>query len=191
MRCQKHVESGRYGSERRSRSHRPTRRLDSMSDEMQGTPQKTSLRRGFFKMCATSVLAVPFVAPIVAAVRTVLPRGGRSAKPRPSIALSKIPRDEPLTYRLRYEEIQGPYRRQVERLLFLRRTDDGVLALGAECTHAGCNVSWDGERKVFACPCHDGGFDPDGNPAFGPPVDPLRSFRANATGESDVVTIEV
>lgn len=158
---------------------------------MQDQDSSPAARRGFLKLIAGGFLAVPFAAPLVAVFRSLVPGADPLRKPRPALALNKIPRDEPIAYRLRYEAIRGPYRQDIERLLFLRRTDDGVLALSAECTHAGCNVAWDAESKVFACPCHDGGFHPDGSPAYGPPVTPLAKYRAVTAGEDDVVSIEV
>lgn len=148
-------------------------------------------RRGFASVVAAAVLAVPFVAPLVAAARTLLPGPGSAKKPRSALRLGEIPAGSPVSYRLRYEDIQGAYRQEVERLVFLRRTDDGVLALGAECTHAGCNVSFDADKKEFVCPCHDGGFDLDGQPAYGPPKSPLRRFAVTTQGDDEPVLIEV
>lgn len=45
--------------------------------------------------------------------------------------------------------------------VYLRRAEDGsLMALSAECPHAGCFVPFDGEK--FSCPCHDSTFAPDG-----------------------------
>jgi Rieske Fe-S protein len=59
-------------------------------------------------------------------------------------------------------------RRQVA---FLVRDGEGVLALSARCTHAGCTVRFRDGR--FHCPCHAGVFAPDGRPLEGPPKEPL------------------
>lgn len=37
--------------------------------------------------------------------------------------------------------------------------DGGFLALSRRCTHLGCTVPWDAEKKQFACPCHASVFD--------------------------------
>lgn len=61
-----------------------------------------------------------------------------------------------------------------EGLIYVRRTEDGeVLALSAVCTHLGCNVRWREDESRFACPCHAGFFDMDGNVTSGPPPRPL------------------
>jgi Rieske Fe-S protein len=43
---------------------------------------------------------------------------------------------------------------------YLVRTDaGGFLALHRRCTHLGCTVPWDPEKKRFLCPCHSSAFD--------------------------------
>jgi cytochrome b6-f complex iron-sulfur subunit len=53
------------------------------------------------------------------------------------------------------------------------RTDDGELfALGATCTHAGCELAYG--QGVLNCPCHNSTFDiRTGVPQRGPARDPL------------------
>lgn len=41
------------------------------------------------------------------------------------------------------------------------------------CTHLGCRVTWNQERLLFVCPCHDGFFAADGRVTAGPPPKPL------------------
>jgi len=41
------------------------------------------------------------------------------------------------------------------------------------CTHLGCRVSWNEDRQLFICPCHDGFFAADGRVISGPPPKPL------------------
>ena len=40
-----------------------------------------------------------------------------------------------------------------------RLKDGGFLAISRRCTHLGCTVPWDAERKQFICPCHASVFD--------------------------------
>ena len=49
------------------------------------------------------------------------------------------------------------------------RTPQGFRAFSALCTHLGCIVHWDPQRKQIACPCHAGFFDTDGRVVSGPP----------------------
>lgn len=38
--------------------------------------------------------------------------------------------------------------------------DRDVVAYSTLCTHMGCPVNYDGEKKFFKCPCHFSTFDP-------------------------------
>jgi Rieske Fe-S protein len=50
------------------------------------------------------------------------------------------------------------------------RTEAGLRAYSAVCTHFACICDWDAEKKIIICPCHDGYFDPlDGSVISGPP----------------------
>jgi cytochrome b6-f complex iron-sulfur subunit len=53
------------------------------------------------------------------------------------------------------------------------RTPQGFRALSAICTHLGCIVGWDAQRRQIACPCHAGFFDVAGKVVSGPPPRPL------------------
>ena|SRR5664279_2627852 len=52
-------------------------------------------------------------------------------------------------------------------------TPQGFRAFSAICTHLGCVVGWDAQRRQIACPCHAGFFDLNGRPVAGPPPRPL------------------
>ena len=53
------------------------------------------------------------------------------------------------------------------------RTPQGFRAFSAICTHLGCIVGWDAQRREITCPCHAGVFDLNGRPVSGPPPRPL------------------
>jgi Rieske Fe-S protein len=56
------------------------------------------------------------------------------------------------------------------------RTPDGELrALDSKCTHAGCNVSFGGDK--ITCHCHGGVYDLAGKNVSGPPPRPLTPLR--------------
>jgi cytochrome b6-f complex iron-sulfur subunit len=53
----------------------------------------------------------------------------------------------------------------------------GFFAVSAVCTHLGCIVGWDKDKKLIVCPCHNGMFDYRGNIVSGPPPKPLQSYE--------------
>jgi cytochrome b6-f complex iron-sulfur subunit len=68
------------------------------------------------------------------------------------------------------------------------RSPAGFMALSAWCTHKGCVVKWERERRVFACPCHEGLFDERGNVVSGLPLRPLSRFRVGLVSGSVYVS---
>ena len=66
--------------------------------------------------------------------------------------------------------------------------EEGVVeALSLVCTHLGCTVVWNGEKKEFHCPCHDGLFDAHGKVLSGPPPAPLERWKIKIDGEKVIV----
>lgn len=80
---------------------------------------------------------------------------------------------------LEYEARDGWMTGKVKKLLYVRRIEsDRLIAFSAVCTHLGCIVTWDEDKGLFRCPCHDGRFDVDGRVLGGPPPGPLRQHAA-------------
>ena len=50
-------------------------------------------------------------------------------------------------------------------------TIEDFIALSSVCPHLGCQVHWEAQNERFFCPCHNGAFDPEGNPTAGPVKD--------------------
>lgn len=58
--------------------------------------------------------------------------------------------------------------------VLLRTSDGEYRAYSRRCSHAGCSVDFDGPRRCFKCPCHQGTFDAGtGQVMYGPPQRPL------------------
>lgn len=57
--------------------------------------------------------------------------------------------------------------------VFLAINRDGLTAFSPVCTHFGCLVNWDNNKKIFICPCHAGRYDINGDVISGPPPKPL------------------
>ncbi|MGO9377990.1 MAG: ubiquinol-cytochrome c reductase iron-sulfur subunit [Dissulfurispiraceae bacterium] len=54
--------------------------------------------------------------------------------------------------------------------------EKGLTFFSPVCTHLGCYVNWDNNRKEFLCPCHGGRYNIDGQVIAGPPPKPLNSL---------------
>lgn len=53
---------------------------------------------------------------------------------------------------------------------FLARVDDGgFIAISLRCTHLGCSINWEEDKKLFICPCHASSFNINGD-VLNPPA---------------------
>lgn len=66
-------------------------------------------------------------------------------------------------------------------------TGSGYLALGAVCTHQGCDIAWVPEDREAECPCHGSRFAGDGTVLNPPAPAGLASFPAETDGQGNVV----
>ena len=58
----------------------------------------------------------------------------------------------------------------------VRMNDGGFIAISLKCSHLGCSVIWNEEKKEFICPCHASSFDLVGNVINPPAPRPLDTF---------------
>ncbi len=65
---------------------------------------------------------------------------------------------------------------------------NGFQAFSASCTHLGCLVSWNSNKKQFICPCHAAVFGADGSVVSGPPPAPLPPYVIKEVGEKVYVS---
>lgn len=61
-------------------------------------------------------------------------------------------------------------KRQAEAAPAREPHSDEFVALSSICPHLGCRVHWEPQNNRFFCPCHNGVFDPEGQPVSGPPA---------------------
>jgi cytochrome b6-f complex iron-sulfur subunit len=85
----------------------------------------------------------------------------------------------PLNRRVRLE--------QDGRAVEVVRTAEGVTARSLLCTHQGCNVRWIEAEQIYLCPCHDGKFNAEGQPIYGPPREALRRLPVTLTPTEAVI----
>jgi cytochrome b6-f complex iron-sulfur subunit len=71
----------------------------------------------------------------------------------------------------------------------LVRSEQGqVKAFSAVCTHLGCIVQYQAERKVFHCNCHGSEFDMSGKNIAGPAPSPLKPYRVAIKGDDVLIS---
>ena len=64
--------------------------------------------------------------------------------------------------------------RRIHTKVFVVVSEEGMIALSPVCSHLGCLVNWDNNKKEFLCPCHGGRYGMNGRVIAGPPPEPLR-----------------
>src|SRR5574341_498527 len=71
--------------------------------------------------------------------------------------------------------------------IVINKPDQGYIALSRVCTHLGCLVDYQKDRKRLLCPCHAGVYDLSGNVVSGPPPRPLPKFPLRVEGDSIII----
>src|SRR4051812_26325026 len=66
-------------------------------------------------------------------------------------------------------------------------TGSGILAMGARCPHANCEIAWVQEHRQAECPCHGSRFAGDGTVLNGPAVTDLPTYPASVDASGAVV----
>ena len=72
----------------------------------------------------------------------------------------------------------------VQGVIIARITDfsDGFIAVAQTCTHQGCTITYARGNQSFACPCHGGTYDLNGNVTAGPPPYPIKRYSVTRAG---------
>ena len=79
------------------------------------------------------------------------------------------------------------------RFYLARQQDGGFIALSLRCTHLGCSVSWEENKKRFICPCHSSAFDIRGevlNPPAARALDYYPVLIENGVVKVDIETLK-
>ena len=126
-------------------------------------------RRGFLRIAATAVACTACL-PLAGCNNTETPDAGPL-----NIGVAELPEG----VRVRREWAGRP--------LELLRKGDEITARSLLCTHQGCEVVWSADDRIYVCPCHEGRFDEEGRPIYGPPRAPLRQIPVNLQNGTVVV----
>jgi Rieske Fe-S protein len=79
------------------------------------------------------------------------------------------------------------------RFYLSRQQDGGFIALSLRCTHLGCSITWEENRKRFICPCHSSAFAITGevmNPPAARALDYYPVLIENGTVKVDIGTLK-
>lgn len=71
--------------------------------------------------------------------------------------------------------------------IIINRYGKGYIALSKVCTHLGCLVDYNKEKKKLICPCHAGVFSLEGHVESGPPPKPLSILPLKVEGENIII----
>lgn len=55
-----------------------------------------------------------------------------------------------------------------QKIAIYKDKDGKTHKLSATCTHKGCTVNWDDQKKEWSCPCHGATYSPEGFVTGGP-----------------------
>ena len=128
-------------------------------------PSPPADRRSFLKgFLATIIGAVLGIVPIIAGLEVFLDPLRRKAGTNSAVhitGLEALPDDGmPRKFPVLANRVDAwnKFTQIPIGAVYLRRTGNQVQALNAVCPHAGCNVDFLQERKVYLCPCHNSIF---------------------------------
>jgi len=74
-----------------------------------------------------------------------------------------------------------------DQLVYIVRSQQGMWALSAICTHLGCITQWKPEANMIACPCHGSKFTKDGVRTAGPAPRPLPHLSLTLTADGELL----
>ena len=123
-------------------------------------------RRDVFGRFGWGIFAAFSGVSLLAAIRSAFPRVLFTP---PSTFKAGLPSDFTIG------EISEKFKK--DQRVWIIRTEDGIYALFAKCTHLGCTPRWLTAENKFKCPCHGSGFRLTGVNFEGPAPRPLERVR--------------
>jgi cytochrome b6-f complex iron-sulfur subunit len=71
--------------------------------------------------------------------------------------------------------------------VWIVRSQSGIYALTATCTHLGCMTRYYADESLFKCPCHGSNFTVQGDPIAGPAPYPLFRLALRRAEDGEIV----
>ena len=133
-------------------------------------------RRDVFGRFGWSIFAAFSGVSLLAAVRSAFPR---ILFQPPSTFKAGLPSDFTIG------EVSEKFKK--DQRVWIIRTEEGLYALFAKCTHLGCTPRWLAAENKFKCPCHGSGYYKDGVNFEGPAPRPLERFRIALAEDGQLV----
>ena len=116
---------------------------------------------------------------------------GRGRQWRKAASLFDMPADEPLPAVIAERHADGWYDTRKQTVIFIDREGSGYRAFSSTCSHLGCRVRWDSEKKQYLCPCHGGVYDREGRVVAGPPPRPLERLTVRVNAQTSDIEVEL
>src|SRR3989449_1943111 len=133
-------------------------------------------RRDVFGRLGGSVLPGFSGVCLLAAIRSAFPRVLFAP---PSTFKAGLPTDYAIG------EVSEKFKK--DQRVWIIRTEAGLYALFAKCTHLGCTPRWLTAENKFKCPCHGSGFYKTGVNFEGPAPRPLERLRITRAEDGQLV----
>lgn len=133
-------------------------------------------RRNFLSLAAWGAFGVAMTAFLLGFLRFLYPRV--LFEPSPKFFAGK-----PEDYNV--GEVSEKYKESQR--VWIIRTEDGIYALLAICTHLGCTPRWLDTEDKFKCPCHGSGFKRSGVNFEGPAPRPLERVKVGLSPKGIIV----
>ena len=133
------------------------------------------LKQATFGIGAVSTLALGAVLGTAAIGPSIkkTPKRWIHLKSMEALAVGKVS-----TVVMTYDVQNGFHKSRVSKpVMIVRQLDiNNIVVFNTTCTHLGCTVHWDENKKLYVCACHGGMFDQEGNVSAGPPPRPLDRY---------------
>ena len=149
----------------------------------------TSGRREFIRKALTGLLALLGLGFLLPAAALFAPVKGRD---KALVFFPLIPEDELPRIGVKKAELSFTASGQERKArVFIVSSPEGPTVFSATCSHLGCLVNYNKEKREFVCPCHSGRYDLSGRNIAGPPPAPLTRYPVRMQERMVLIGVKV